>query len=68
MMGASIDEDLCVYLKEYHRGQENAASIKELEAAFHVNRRAPRRAINRLRLTATPFAAPMQATSTRRGD
>ena len=36
MKGVSIDEALCAYLKKYHKGQENAASSKELEAAFHV--------------------------------
>ena len=35
MKGVPIDESLCAYLKEYRRGQENAASSKELEAAFH---------------------------------
>lgn len=57
MMGASIDEDLSVYLKEYHRGQENAASSKELEAAFHVNRRELRRAVNRLRCDGHPICS-----------
>ena len=38
MKGVPIDESLCAYLKEYRRGQENAASSKELEAAFHVGR------------------------------
>ena len=64
MKGVSIDEALCAYLKKYHKGQENAASSKELEAAFHVGGTELRRAA----VTATPFAAPMQATSTRRGD
>lgn len=36
MKGVSIDEALCAYLKKYHKGQRNAASSKELEAAFHV--------------------------------
>ena len=36
MKGVSIDKALCAYLKKYHKGQENAASSKELEAAFHV--------------------------------
>jgi len=31
MKGVPIDESLCAYLKEYRRGQENAASSKELE-------------------------------------
>ena len=62
MKGVPIDESLCAYLKKYHKGQENAASSKELEAAFHVGGTELRR------VTATPFAAPIQATSTRRGD
>ena len=36
MKGVPIDESLCAYLKEYRRGQENAASSKELEAAFQA--------------------------------
>ena len=36
MKGVPIDESLCAYLKEYRRGQENAASSKELEAAEEV--------------------------------
>ena len=34
MKGAPFEKALCAYLKEYHRGQENAASSKKLEAAF----------------------------------
>ena len=49
MKGVPIDESLCAYLKEYRRGQENAASSKELEAAFHVGGTELRRAVNRLR-------------------
>ena len=30
------DKALCEYLKKYRRGQESAASSKELEAAYHV--------------------------------
>ena len=36
MKGVPIDEALCAYLKKYHKGQENAASSKELEATVHV--------------------------------
>ena len=36
MKGVPIDESLCAYLKKYHKGQENAASSKELEAAFQA--------------------------------
>lgn len=68
MKGVPIDESLCAYLKKHHKGQENAASSKELEAAFHVGGTELRRAVNRLRCDGHPFAAPMQATSTRRGD
>ena len=32
MKGAPIDKALCEYLKQYRRGQESAASSKELEA------------------------------------
>ena len=34
MKGVPIDESLCAYLKKYHKGQENAASSKELEACL----------------------------------
>lgn len=68
MKGVPIDESLCAYLKEYRRGQENAASSKELEAAFHVGGTELRRRSTACAVTATPFAAPMQATSMRRGD
>ena len=36
MKGVPIDKALCEYLKKHRRGQESAASSKELEAAFHV--------------------------------
>ena len=48
MKGVPIDESLCAYLKKYHKGQENAASSKELEAAFHVGGTELRRVVNRL--------------------
>ena len=35
MKGVPIDESLCAYLKEYRRGQENAASSKELRCDSH---------------------------------
>ena len=49
MKNAPIDKALCEYLEQYHKGQENAASSKELEAAFHVKGSELRRAVNRLR-------------------
>ena len=55
MKGVPIDESLCAYLKEYRRGQENAASSKELEAAFHVGGTELRRAVNRLRCDSHPI-------------
>ena len=60
MKGAPFEKALCAYLKEYHRGQENAASSKELENCGGLS--------TACAVTATPFAAPIQATSTRRGD
>ena len=48
MKGVPIDEALCAYLKKYHKGQENAASSKELEATVHVGGAELRRAVNRL--------------------
>ena len=57
MKGVSIDEALCAYLKKYHKGQENAASSKELEAAFHVGGTELRRAVNRLRCDGHPICS-----------
>lgn len=57
MKGAPFEKALCAYLKEYHRGQENAASSKELEAAFHVSGRELQRAVNRLRCDSHPICS-----------
>ena len=57
MKGVSIDEALCAYLKKYHKGQENAASSKELEAAFHVGGTELRRAVNRPRCDSHPICS-----------
>ena len=46
---AVTDKALCEHLRTCHRGQKNAASSKELEAAFHVKGSELRRAVNRLR-------------------
>jgi len=55
--GAPIDKALCEYLKEYRRGQESAASSRELEAAFHVKGTELRRAVNRLRCNGYPICS-----------
>jgi len=55
--GAPIDKALCEYLKKYRRGQESAASSKELEAAFHVKGTELRRAVNRLRCDGYPICS-----------
>ena len=57
MKGIPIDKALCEYLKQYHRGQESAASSKELEAAFHVKGTELRRAVNRLRCDGWPICS-----------
>lgn len=57
MKGAPIDKALCEHLKKYHRGQESAASSKELEAAFHVKGTELRRAVNRLRCNGHPICS-----------
>ena len=57
MKGVPIDEALCAYLKKYHKGQENAASSKELEAAFHVGGTELRRAVNHLRCDGHPICS-----------
>ena len=51
------DKALCEYLKQYCRGQESAASSKELEAAFHVKGTELRRAVNRLRCSGYPICS-----------
>ena len=51
------DKALCEYLKQYRRGQESAASSKELEAAFHVKGTELRRAVNRLRCNGYPICS-----------
>ncbi len=56
-MSAMTDKALCEYLKEYRRGQENAASSRELEAAFHVQGTELRRAVNRLRCSGYPICS-----------
>ncbi len=45
MKNIPIDKALCEHLEQYHKGQENAASSKELEAAFHVKGTELRRAV-----------------------
>ena len=57
MKGVPIDEALCAYLKKYHKGQENAASSKELEATVHVGGAELRRAVNRLRCDGHPICS-----------
>ena len=57
MKGASIDKALCEHLRKYHRGQENAASSKEMEAAFHIKGRELRRAVNQLRCDGHPICS-----------
>ena len=52
-----VDKALCEHLKKYHRGQESAASSKELVAAFHVKGTELRRAINRLRCNGQPICS-----------
>ena len=57
MKGAPIDKALCEYLKQYRRGQESAASSKELEAVFHVKGTELRRVVNRLRCDGWPICS-----------
>ena len=57
MKGTPIDKALCEYLKKYRRGQESAASSKELEAAFHIKGTELRRAVNRLRCDGYPICS-----------
>ena len=44
-------------MRKYHQGQENAASSRELEAAFHVQGVELRRAVNRLRCDGYPICS-----------
>ena len=57
MKGTDIDKALCEHLKQFHRGQESAASSRELEAAFHVKGTELRRAVNRLRCHGSPICS-----------
>ena len=57
MKGVPIDKALCEYLKKHRRGQESAASSRELEAAFHVKGTELRRAVNRLRCDGHPICS-----------
>ena len=52
-----VDKALCEHLKKYHRGQESAASSKELEAAFHIKGTELRRTVNRLRCDGHPICS-----------
>lgn len=57
MKDTPIDKALCEHLKKYHRGQESAASSKELEIAFHIKGTELRRAVNRLRCNGQPICS-----------
>ena len=57
MKGTPIDKALCENLKKFHCGQENAVSSRELEAAFHVDGRKLRWAVNRLRCGGYPICS-----------
>ena len=56
-MPPMTDKALCEHLKLFHRGQESAASSRELEAAFHVKGTELRRAVNRLRCNGSPICS-----------
>ena len=51
------DKALCEHLRKYHQVQENAASSKELEAAFHIKGVELRRTVNRLRCDGYPICS-----------
>ena len=51
------DKALCGHLKQFHQGQESAASSRELEAAFHLKGTELRRVINRLRCNSFPICS-----------
>ena len=51
------DKALCEHLRQFHRGQESAASSRELEAAFHLKGTELRRVINRLRCNSSPICS-----------
>lgn len=57
MKGAPIDKALCEYLKKYRRGQESAASSKELEAAVPRQGDGAAAAVNRLRCDGWPICS-----------
>lgn len=57
MRQTDMEKALCRHLKTYHRGQRNAASSRELEAAFSVKGAELRRVINGLRCRGFPICS-----------
>jgi len=55
--GTPIGEALCEHLRKHHRGRENAASSRELEAAFALKGREIRRIVNSLRCGGCPICS-----------
>jgi len=48
---------ICEYLKENHRGKDNAVHSRELEQRFSIDGRGLRRKINSLRQTGVPICS-----------
>ncbi|MEG0912690.1 MAG: hypothetical protein RSD35_08115 [Oscillospiraceae bacterium] len=48
---------LCFFLRERHRGRQNAASSKELEVALCISGRTLREHINKLRIVGYPICS-----------
>ena len=57
----SYKEDILDYLKDHHRGTENAVFSKELERLFSMNGRTIRRIISHLRQTGNPICSSCKA-------
>ncbi len=57
MTDPPVDTALCEHLRKRHKGRENAASSRELEAAFHIGGAELRRAVNRLRCDGQPICS-----------
>ena len=52
-----MDQRIAEHLKRYHRGERNAITNRELEAAFGIKGRDVRNLINRLRRRGVPICS-----------
>ena len=53
----SKKEEICEYLKEFHRGKEKAVFSRELQHIFHLDGRNIRRNVSKLRQEGYPICS-----------